>query len=77
MSRNNRVTLATSNECHYLRGIKWGGSYARITDLKLKKKRIAVNKNPCSRFTAIFENSFIFIVVVVDRMRFAPFCGLF
>ena len=77
MSRNNRVTLATSNECHYLRGIKGGGVLRTYHGLKVKKKRIAVNKNPCSRFTAIFENSFIFIVVVVDRMRFAPFCGLF
>ena len=77
MSRNNRVTLATSNECHYLRGIKGGGGLRTYHGLKVKKKRIAVNKNPCSRFTAIFENSFIFIVVVVDRMRFAPFCGLF
>ena len=79
MSRNKRVTLATSNECHYLRGIKGGGGVLRTYHgLKVKKKkRIAVNKNPCSRFTAIFENSFIFIVVVVDRMRFVPFCGLF
>ena len=54
-----------------------GGVLRTYHGLKVKKKRIAVNKNPCSRFTAIFENSFIFIVVVVDRMRFAPFCGLF
>ena len=77
MSRNNRVTLATSNECHYLRGIKGGGGVLRTYHgLKVKKnasRRIKIRVHVLRLFSKIHSSLLSSLLIVWDLHPSADF----
>ena len=78
MSRNNRVTLATSNECHYLRGIKggWGGVLRTYHGLKVKKNAsrwIKIRVHVSRLFSKIHSSLLSSLLIVWDLHPSADF----